>query len=92
MEEQEIITKVTEQTEWVNSMTYPVKPNNMSGSKGPKQGYYQRTSEEITPKLCGTTNCPKWIVTKDSLPTLWTKHPVCRQNSTQYPEEEDTDT
>ena len=27
MEEQGIITKVTEPTEWVNSITYPVKPN-----------------------------------------------------------------
>ena len=27
MEEQGIITKVTEPTEWVDSTTYPVKPN-----------------------------------------------------------------
>ena len=47
MEEQGIITKVTEPTEWVNSITLPSKTKwrsvHLSGSKGPKQSNHQRT-------------------------------------------------
>ena len=85
MEEQGIITKVTEPTEWVNSIMYPVKPNgDLRICLDPKdlnkaiirEHYKAPTLEEITHKLCGATKFSKVDVTKDSLPTLWTKHPV----------------
>ena len=64
MEEQGIITKVTEPTEWVNSITYPVKPNgDLRICLDPKdlnkaiirEHYKAPTLEEITHKLCGAT-------------------------------------
>ena len=60
MEEQGIITKVTEPTEWVNSITYPVKPNgDLRICLDPKdlnkaiirEHYKAPTLEEITYKL-----------------------------------------
>ena len=60
MEEQGIITKVTEPTEWVNSITYPVKPNgDLRICLDPKdlnkaiirEHYKAPTLEEITHKL-----------------------------------------
>ena len=60
MEEQGIITKVIEPTEWVNSITYPVKPNGdlcicldpKDLNKGTIREHYKApTLEEITYKL-----------------------------------------
>ena len=60
MQEQGIITKVTEPTEWVNSITYPVKPNgDLRICLDPKdlnktiirEHYKAPTLEEITYKL-----------------------------------------
>ena len=68
MEEQGIITKVTEPTEWVNSITYPVKPNgDLRICLDPKdlnkaiirEHYKAPTLEEITHKLCGATKFSK---------------------------------
>ena len=68
MEEQGIITKVTEPTEWVNSITYPVKPNgDLRICLDPKElnkafigeHYKAPTLEEITHKLCEATQFSK---------------------------------
>ena len=68
MEEQGIITKVTELTEWVNSITYRVKPNgDLRICLDPKdlnkaiirEHYKAPTLEEITHKLCGATKFSK---------------------------------
>ena len=68
MEEQGIITKVTEPTEWVNSITYPMKPNeDLRICLDPKdlnkaiirEHYKAPTLEEITNKLCGATKFSK---------------------------------
>ena len=68
MEEQGIITKVTEPTEWVNFITYPVKPNgDLRICLDPKdlnkaiirEHYKAPTLEEITHKLCGATKFSK---------------------------------
>ena len=62
MVEQGIITPVTEPTEWVNSMTYPVKPNgDLRICLDPKdlnkaiiqEDYKPPTLDEITHKLSG---------------------------------------
>ena len=62
MEAQGIITPVSEPTEWVNSTTYPMKPNgDLQICLDPKdldrailrEHYKPPTLEEITHKLCG---------------------------------------
>ena len=82
MEEQGISTKVTEATEWVNSITYPVKPNgDLRICLDPKdlnkaiirEHYKAPTLEEITHKLCGATKFSKVDCYKGF---LWAKHPV----------------
>ena len=64
MVEQGIITMVTEPTEWVNMMTYPVKPNgDLCICLDPKnlnkvifrEQYKPSTLEEITHKLSAAT-------------------------------------
>ena len=68
MEEQGIIIKVTEPTEWVNSTTYPVKANGdlricldlKDLNKAIIREHYKTpTLEEITHKLCGATKFSK---------------------------------
>ena len=64
MVEQGIIAPVTKPTEWVNLMTYPIKPNSdlhicldpKDLNKAIMQEYYKPpTLEEITHKLNGAT-------------------------------------